>query len=291
MKAFIGLILFSWFSLGAHGSDFTSLNGFKLWQLKEAVANSLGQPFETFDREHAILEAHGLSPNGYMVFEYFKHRPHHVASIQITGEVDNMLPLQGFRLGDPAADFIKVFGEPDQRTQIPSPKVEVFYYDQLNGSFEFDEKGRLYSIRINVTEEMMTNLGEDEAFWLKFKSALLSKDVETLLEFMRPDVEFYKGDTILRINRRFADFLADPDPEFIDTLIGGDQSLLSAVQQSDPEQDVRLVENTGVGFVMKFHDGDIVKEVFFLPYAGDLKVYEVDFYGSNIGGELIPSDQ
>lgn len=257
--------------------DVTSLNGFKLWQFKNAVRFTLGEPFKTLDTEHSTLEAHRLPPDGYMVFEYLNKMPHNIYSIQVTGDVNPMSPFKGLVLGDRKDRVIAVLGAPTETNQLKDPQVSVLKYSNLNTSVEIDANGRLYSIRSSVTKEMMSETDKEHDAWSEFTEALRNKEINKIIHALRPDVEIFWNKKTLSIGKKFADFVSAPKGEFLDALIGDNNSLLKALGQSDATREIRVAENMGVGLVYKFYEGKIVKEVVFFPYGGKYRVYEIAF--------------
>ena len=260
-----------------HAADITSLNGFKLWQFKDVVAPILGEPFKIMSTENTTLEAHKLSPNGYMVFEYLKDKPYNIYSMQITGQVSHMLPFKGLVLGDTDDRVIDVLGAPTNTQQLNEPNVEVLRYSNLNASVEIDSSGLLYSIRAGVTNKMMSETDESHNEWLELKEAIKSKNMEKVLDLFRPDIEIYINGKTLTIDKRFSDFLSKPDKDFTNSLVGKTHSLLMAIDESEAESEMRISEKMGLGHVYKFYKGTIVKEVVFFPYGGKYRVYEIAF--------------
>ncbi|MGD0884330.1 MAG: hypothetical protein ABSA46_05535 [Thermodesulfovibrionales bacterium] len=59
----------------------TDLNRFRLLQLKNAVQNYLGKPFDTFPTNSSTIEAYRIDANAHMVFEYNKGFPNNIFSI------------------------------------------------------------------------------------------------------------------------------------------------------------------------------------------------------------------
>ncbi len=115
--------------------------------------------------------------------------------------------------------------------------------------------------------------------WAAFKKAVLAKDMKAILELVRPDVEISRDGEVLSIKKRYEDFRVKPDGDFVKALIGDRNSVLEEIGKTEPEEEMRLAENVGVGRVYKFKKGKILKEIVFFPYNGKYRVYEIAFRG------------
>lgn len=274
----LALIVCSLCAHGALASDTEiDLNGFRLQQLKPAIVAALGKPFREFDADDFRVEAHQIDEAAYMVFEYYKETPNHVYSIQLTGSTTRALPFKGLSLGDPSSKVNSVLGKPSQVAQIEAPRVTKLSYEGRNYSVEIDDKEFLYSVRIYATRDLMSAHDEPNGNWQQFKSAVAKRDLKTLIEFLRPDVEIYKDGKVISIAGRFGDFLANPDDQIVEALIAENGSVREALSQEEPEMEWRLILKFGAGSVYKFRRSTILKEIVFFPYAGRLRVYEIAF--------------
>ena len=94
------------------------LNGFHLWQYRSAVESYFGKPFKIIQQNNSVVEAHQVSENSYMVFEYGKKFPENVISIQITGYPTKMTPFKGLELGDSEAKVTGILGNPVNRKKF-----------------------------------------------------------------------------------------------------------------------------------------------------------------------------
>lgn len=254
------------------------LNGFRLWQFSSAAEAVLGRPFQTIEREHATFQAHAAG-DAYMIFEYRKKQRHNMASIQITGRRAEMIPFFGLKLGDDASAVVAALGEPDTRKQVDEPSVVQLSYEGRNYSVELDEHGKLYSIRIQVTQEIMGETSGDSvaSAWSDFESAVLSGDLGRVRNRLRPDVEIYRDGKVLNIGSAYADDLQRRDAPLVSALIGEERSVRTELTKTTPEPMLRLSESLGVGHVFKFHQSDTLQEVVLFPYGGLYRVYEIRF--------------
>ena len=265
-------------SIALAGQFETDLNGFRLWQYVSGAESHLGKPFKTIEQPDRILQAFKVSDTSYMVFanpkEDFKH---YVSSIQISGYPTRMIPFKGLTLGDSKAQAEKALGKPSETKTIQDGKYVVNYYNLANYSTEYDEHGKLYSIKLHITNEFMK--AEDYEFknWQRFKKAVLEKDVPAIMDTLRPDAEIFKGDDTLTHQGRYLEFRTRPDAKFVDALIGSKNSVRTAITKSEPEGEMRLVMGLGVGQVFKFYKSDILREIVLFPYNGEFRVYEIAF--------------
>ena len=166
----------------------TDLNGFRLWQYKDTAQTYFGKPFQTQKNDEYSIEAYQVTDSSYMVIEHWEKYPDNIFSIQITRYPTRMLPFKGLVLGDPARKVQEALGKPSRTKKLEKPPVTVNYYDKTNYSTEIDADGRLYSIKIHVTNEFMNDADDDFDQWTAFKKAVLAKDIKAVLELVRPDV-------------------------------------------------------------------------------------------------------
>ncbi len=224
-----------------------------------------------------MVNAYQIDERAYMVVGHHKKYPNHISILQLTGLTTKALPFKGLLLGDSEDKVIRTLGKPDRVEKIASPNVSKFAYNDRNYTVEIDESGRLYSIQIFTTTDLLTKTDGTESEWPNFKAAVLSKDFVRVVETLRPDVEIYKSEKVLSINTRYSEFIKNPEKGFVLALLGETDSVLREMSQSEPEQEIRLVMEFGVGHVYKFPKGKILKEVAFFPYNGKYRVYEIAF--------------
>lgn len=279
LKLFFLYIVFALAApLIAQNPDPTILHGFKLWQFRDAVIAEMGQPDDTIEREGTKYELYRLHEDGYILFEYLDSMPHNIASIQATGWLPDIVYLEEIRIGMPQEKLESILGLPSRTDKIRKPvKKSLLLYNDIPVSFEILD-GRVYSMRIGVSEKLMGNAEHEPDPWLALTQAVQSKEPETIIDRLRPDVEFYRGEQLYTIDRSYVNFLSSPAPEFMEALIGDENSLLAAINESEPESEMRVIMGMGVGFVYKFYKGSIVREVVLFPYDGEYRVYEMLFY-------------
>lgn len=278
MKKAIVILLLSLVPLSLEAGEIqTDLNGFRLWQFKKVTTDALGQPFDTFETETSTFQAHRISDEAYMIFGYLKDLPNNIFSIQLTGYTNKVLPFKELIPGDDIEKVNKVLGKPAHIEKIDSPNVSKYEYEGTNYTVEIDDKGKLYSIRIYSTKDLIQKTDDKFKSWDEFKAAIIAKDIKRTISMLRPDVEIYKNGKVISINQRYADFVENPDKELVAAILGDKDSVLKEVAQIEPEAELRLIMNFGVGEVYKFYKGEILKELVFFPYNGRYRVYEIRF--------------
>lgn len=256
------------------------LNGFFLHQCRQAVVLSMRPAFEKMEKDFSIFEIHLFDEKAYMVFGYLKNMPQSIFSIQLTGRTTKMKPFKGLMLGDSKEKVIEVLGKPSLIEPTDVAGVERYEYKSTNYSVEINAEGKLYSIRIGSYRDLQSLPKTAELPWDGFKRSILKRDFKEISTNLRPDVEIYKGDKVLFINKSFREFIENPDSEFYDALVGEKNSVYSEIQQTEPEWELRFTEKVGVGWVYKFYKSKILREIFFLPYDGRYRVYEIAFRDS-----------
>jgi hypothetical protein len=256
------------------------LNGFLLHQCRKAIELSLRPSFEKMEEDFLTYEIHLFDDEAYMVFGYPKNMPQRIFSIQLTGRTSKMKPFKGLMLGDNKEKVIEVLGKPSSIEPTDVAGVQRYEYKGTNYSVEIGAEGKLYSIRIDSHRDLQSLPKTTELPWEGFKRSILKRDFKEISTYLRPDVEIYKGDKVLFINKSFREFIENPDSEFYDALVGEKNSVYSEIQQTEPEWELRFTEKVGVGWVYKFHKGKILREIFFLPYDGRYRVYEIAFQDS-----------
>jgi hypothetical protein len=269
----IGISLAICHSIIAGGLE-VDLNGFRLRQNARVPEAALGRSVHSEDTGKATVQVHPIDDDAYLVFTFSKSDPHFISAIQLTGSTKKALPFKGLVLGDDVEKINRTLGQPARVVDV-EPRLSKYSYD-ANYSLEIAE-GRLHSIRIFTTTELMSKAGEPGPDWAEFKSAVLAGDFSRIAAMLRPDVEVQKDGKVLSITQRYKDFVDKPDKAFRASILEGARSVLAALKQSEPEGDMRIAQHLGVGQVYKFHKGTIVKEISFFPFNGKLRVYEIIF--------------
>lgn len=279
IKKFIGVSLFVMLiscPLYARANQF-QLNGFWLHQYKTAITATLGKPIRAGETATSTWEAYALSGKSYMVFEFLKDKLNLIYSIQIAGDASEMIPFMGLKLGDDKSELFATLGKPDKIKRIEGRKVNLYEYKNKNFSFEINDQGKICSVRITEYPELFKRAAGDLSYWKDFKKAILNKDFKGLSEFFRPDAEIYINDEVLDIDKPFHSFFSHSAGKFYNALLKGEDSVFNELQGVEPQAELRITLNSGVGHVYKFYTGQILQEIVFFPYAGTYRVYEIKF--------------
>lgn len=264
------------------------LNGWMLGQHQSAVSAYYPTPYQSHDAGPIRNDVHVLDRDSktYMIFSIDESRPtNYLLMVQLTG---GPTPAQkhaflGLRLGDPAARVREVLGEPDQTRTSDLPGVTMWDYTQRNYTVEIGADDRLYSIRLEYWTGLPSAPPKEEvgAPPLKpFTDAIKKRDVEALVKLLMPDVEVYIDGEPQQVAGPFRDQLADPTSPVAAALFGKPVSVAKALANAagPPEVDVRIWEDAGVGWVVKYpqpKSGPQIVELVWKYYPGGWRVWEI----------------
>jgi hypothetical protein len=278
MKKLLSIAIFLIFQNIIFGENITDLNGFRLWQYKSAIKASLGEPTKKITKKDWIYEIYNLPENSYMVFTYFNNFPNNTYSIQISGSTNKTIPFKGLILGDNVEKVKTILGNPTDITNSELPNVKVYNFNNSNYSVEIDENGKLLSIRVFVTNDFFkSSSAVKDNPWENFKKAVLEKDTQAILNWLRPDVEIYKDNKVLSIDKKYSDFIEKTNTQFFNALIADKNSVYAELKNSEPEGSNRFIKELGIGLVYKFPKGTNLQEIVFFPYNGKHRVFEIAF--------------
>lgn len=76
---------------------------------------------------------------------------------------------------------------------------------------------------------------------------------------------------------RSIEFMNKPDKKFVNALIGPKNSVLTALKETEPDGEMRLVMGLGGCQVFRFYRSDVLREIVLFPYGGEYRVYEIAF--------------
>lgn len=290
MKTNISIIIFVLLlPINAFGLDNQyQLNGFQIYQYRFAIEGSLGKPFKSGESDQFEWEAYKFDKNSYMIFQYSKKHLHLIYSIQITGKESTMLPFNGLILGDERSKVLEILGKPDEIRDIPDMKLKYYIYEDKNYSVEIDSDGKLYSIKISFYPEIYRETGKNKDYWNQFKTVIAKKDFARLSLFFRPDAEIYYMGNTLNIDKAFASFFLDKKTAFYSALLSETESVYEELKNDTSKLEIRMIEKVGAGFVHKFYSGKFLKEIVFMPYAGQNRIYEIAFKKNSITKQKLP---
>jgi hypothetical protein len=186
-----------------------------------------------------------------------------------------MTPFLGIKLGDSEQQLFAQMGKPDKTTQVRGVGVRLVEYEKRNYSFEVDRKKRVSSVRI--TNENYPHQPQGLPNIDEFRTALVQHNVNTLLQLLAGDVEFYKSGETYTFTRGARQELEAGTTDFDRLLYGKDNSVLTLFrdEKAEPDQQLRWYEKADPGSVAKFPDSKIVKEIVYKVEGGRWKVWEI----------------
>lgn len=259
------------------------LNGFIVGQYRKAVHTQLGNPIQRIDTDdHWIYEFHNIRPDTsvYALFKYSAWDTLRIYSIQLNGwQYEEMHPFRGLKLGASTDEVNRVVGPFSSTDTIDNPKVIIQYYENRNFSLEIDEEGKLYGIQIhgsiqnNEPKEVLPSIEG-------FTNAVVTKNVDSLLLYLMPDVELYVNNKVVTYAGAARDEFARKDSELVRYLLGSKESIWYTFKKEKAEAtpELRLYTEKKISTtVYKFYESKILSEIVFMPHAGRWKVYEITF--------------
>lgn len=259
------------------------LTGFIVGQYRKAVHSQFGKPLQRMDTGDGwIYEFHAIEPDTsvYALFKYPVWDTLRIYSIQLNGhQYHEMHPFKGLKLGADKTQIDQVLGAFNHTDTIDNPTVIIQFYENKNYSVEVDEKGKLYGIQIygsiqgnKPTESMPSIEG--------FTNAILTKNVDSLLLYLMPDVELYVDNKVVTYAGAARDEFKRKESELVKYLLGKKESVHYAFSKEKAEAtpELRLfTEKKMTTTVYKFYQSNILSEIVFMPHAGRWKVYEITF--------------
>lgn len=258
------------------------LAGFVLGQTRASVHRELGKPFQQSVQDDGwIFDFHTIKRDT-SVYAVFKYRPADttvIYGIELVGERwDDMHTFRGLKLGSARDKVNAALGKPDRIEKIEDPPVTTQYYNHRNYSVDIDNKGFLYGIQIFGS--VLDKKPSHDPSIKPFKQAIVSRNLDSLLMWMTPDVEIHKGGQIITYSRSARGELKQGDSQFTSLLLGDVNSVWAAFTKEFAEgtSESRLhPELNQMLLVDKFFDSNILSEIIFRPHAGRWKVYEIKF--------------
>lgn len=283
MKKFIlFLVLCSLLANAQHVDGEVELAGFILGQYRKAIRHQLGKPIETrITEDKWLYEFHKLKPDTsvYALFKYPVWDTTRVYAIQINGKrYDEMHSFRGLKLGAPFEAVTKVFGKSHDTETVDDPPVVVHYYEHKNYSVEIDKSGHLFGIQIYgkiLNNKVNTKMASINGF----RNAVISKNVDSLLHYLSPDVEIISGHKEIAITGAARDEFKK-STEFIHKLLGETNSVWYAFAKERAEGEAQLKtfgDSSDQFTVFKFYESEVISEMLFYPHAGRWKVFEIKF--------------
>lgn len=261
----------------------TELAGFLLGQYRTAIHNQLGQPIrKKVTEDKWIYEFHRLKADTsvYALFKYPNWDTTRVYSIQVNGDTyTEMHPFYGLKLGDKKEKADRVFGNYDHVKTVDDPPINIQFYKDKNYSVEIDHNGKICGFQI-FGSILKTMPKEPKPSLAAFRNAVLSKNIDSLLHYISPDVEFLKQGKVITFKGSAREEFKKENSELVRYLLGPDKSIWSVFAQERAEggDGKRTHQHTKeILHTREFFDSGIISEIVFTPHAGKWKVYEVKF--------------
>lgn len=260
----------------------TELAGFVLGQFRKNVHAQLGPPFQkSVTNDGWLYEFHTIKPDT-SVYALFKYNPADTArvyAIELVGDpYPEMHSFRGLKLGDTREKVMAVLGKADRTESVDDPPVTTLYYNNENYSVDIDDKGLLYGIQIFGNILAHKPVGHPSI--KHFKAAVVSKNIDSLVNWLAPDAELHKAGKVLTYRVGARAELSNPNSEFTQLLLGdtGSAWFAFAKEYAEGASESRLhPELNQMTIVDKFFDSNTIAEVVFRTHAGKWKVYEIIF--------------
>jgi len=285
MKKLLFVLVFFAYHLHAqeiHGE--IELGGFQLGQYRKAVHTELGKPIQSkVTTDGWIYEFQLIKPDTsvYALFKYPQWDTTRVYSIQLNGDsYDEMHPFYGFKLGASKENVDKIFGVIDHTTKVDDPPLVIQYYKNKNYSVEIDQHGKVFGIQVFGSIQR-TKPREQTPALTAFRNAVISKNVDSLLTYLAPDVHIYsRGKTITYRGAARREF-QQKDSEFVKLLLDSANSVWYAFAKEMSEGSLHTTteyeEGQDITYYYQMYDSNVVSQIVFVPHAGKWKVSDIKF--------------
>jgi hypothetical protein len=282
MRKVLILLLISVQVYSQHTDGEIELAGFVLGQHRQTVHAQLGAPIQVSRQKDGwVYEFHKFTPDTsvYGLFKYSPSDTNRIYGIEMVGKrYEEMHPFRGIRLGATQDKVFAALGQHDRTEKIEDPPLTTQFYKHKNYSVDIDSKGHLYGIQI--FGNIMNNTPTHDPSIKGFKNAILTKNIDSLITWLAPDVEILKGEKVLRYSHGARVELNNPNSEFTKSLFAETQSVWYAFAKEYAEgtSETRLHPQLNqITSVDKFFDSNVISEIVFRTHAGKWKVYEIRF--------------
>jgi hypothetical protein len=260
-----------------------SLDGFYLGQHIDAIKNVLGEPDKVFNEKnngqvYTYILSSKEGPQDFLAFSVYDVESKIVSLIQLTGHSYDREAFLGLKLGDSKDKVVGILGVPS-KIESGTRDSDLYIYDNRNYSVQISKENKLISIRIAFLEGYETDPLIDNSYINNFISALNTGDISQISEFLMPDIEIYVNKSYLKINQRFLDEFSDPNSDFLNQLLFTKDSVRNILNNysADPVLEMRITQEGYSGWVFKFPDSEILKEIFLLEHAGKWRIWEIKY--------------
>jgi hypothetical protein len=281
-KLAFALLLFFPDALAQQVEGETELAGFVLGQFRKNVHAQLGPPFQSsLHTDGWLSEFHKIKPDTsvYALFKYNPADTTRIYAIELVGDkFPEMHSFRGLKLGDTKEKVSSVLGKFDRTETVDDPPVTTYFYNNENYSVDIDDRGLLYGIQIFGTILEHKPVGSPSV--KHFKAAVVTKNIDSLVSWLAPDVEFHKGGKVVTYQVGARAELSNANSEFTKLLFGetGSVHFAFAKEYAEGTSESRLhPELNQMTMVDKFFDSNTIAEIVFRTHAGKWKVYEVIF--------------
>jgi len=258
------------------------LAGFMLGQYRKNVHHELGPPIKVIRPKGWIYEFHKIKPDTsvYALFKYEPADTTKIYSIQISGKrYPEMAPFRGLRLGATEAEVDRVLGVPDKVEKIEDLRLTLKYYPHKNYSVDIDSHGKLFGIQI--FGNILRNKPHHETPNIHgFHKAVVARNIDSLLHYLHPDVQFIKGGKVIEFKGAARTELKDLNSEVTRLLLGDQQSVWYAFAKEYAEGTSHLSvhhESKEITSLDKFFDSNVLESVLLKAHAGRWAVYQITF--------------
>jgi hypothetical protein len=282
MRKILILLLISVQVYSQHTDGEIELAGFVLGQHRQTVHAQLGAPIQVSRHKDGwVYEFHKFTPDTsvYGLFKYSPSDTNRIYGIEMVGNrYEEMHPFRGIRLGATQDKVLAALGQHDRTEKIEDPPLTTQFYKHKNYSVDIDSKGHLYGIQI--FGNIMNNAPTHDPSINGFKNAIVTKNIDSLISWLAPDVEILKGEKVLRYSHGARAELNNPNSEFTKSLFGEAQSVwyVFAKEYAEGTSESRLHPQLNqITSVDKFFDSNVISEIVFRTHAGKWKVYEIRF--------------
>jgi hypothetical protein len=258
------------------------LAGFLIGQQRTAVHKQLGPPIQRNPSEDGwIYEFHALKPDTsvYALFKYAQWDTTRIYAIQISGDrYDEMVPFRGLRLGASKIEVDRLLGKPDKVETIEDPPMDLHYYPHKNFSVDINKQSKLFGIQ--VFGNILKNKAPSSPSSRFFRRAVQSKNIDSLLIALSPDVEIHKQGKIIQFTGSARLELKNKDSEIAQALLGDTESVWYVFSKERAEGTPELkttMQGDELVSIDKFFDSSVISEIVFKTHAGRWKVARISF--------------
>lgn len=281
MKRALFILFLTLSSLRALSTEMVlSLNGFYLGQYREVAKNELGLPYQKDKFDDGFeYEAFLIKPDSsvYMIFEYSNINLQVFWSVQLTGS-NYKTDFKGLNLGDNSSEVLRILGNPSAKIDA-GEYGERWEYEGTNYSIEINKKGKLSSIKISDESLKLFPRVAVEKIpkFESIKSILQSGDKSVVQSLLCPDVEIYYNNSTVFFKKSIQSEIATDESGIFKLIrtLSVDLDKVNIIDQSEYEENIRVVEHKDPMHVIKIKKGNSIKEIVFKYVFGKYLIWEI----------------